>query len=324
MLKKRTLGSTGLEVSEIALGGLFISSYGSERATAKEVIRRASELGINYIDTAPGYADSESVLGEALSELDVEFYISTKVGYKPEPYKPKDLDFIRDAIDTSLANLKRDAVDILMIHEPDRWDDPNMIDWWDDTDTYQGPVMQALNEAKESGKANFLGLGGTTAYEMPRVMNTGNFSVVLTAFQYDLLWREAEHEVLPMAEKQNMGIVCGSPLHQGNLAKMYENDIATNPIRELSQPRRAQFIKLYELAKDMKMSMPELGLRFILSNPKVSTVLTGVKNIAELESSVAAAEKGPLPEDVLKALDDIADMVRFRPYLEPLALPFKS
>ena len=324
MLKKRILGRTGLEVSELALGGLFISSYGADRDTADRIIRRAWELGINYIDTAPGYLDSESVLGETLSKFDADFIISTKIGYKPEPFEPQNKEFLKNALKQSFKNLKRDYVDILMIHEPDRYDDGNFMDWWTDKDKYEGPVMDVLKQAKDEGKTGFFGLGGTTAYELPHIVNTGNFDVVLSAFQYNLIWREAEQALLPAVTAQNAGLVCGSPLHQGALAAVYENDVVKNPPHWLSPPRRKQFIRLYALVRDLKMTMPELATRFLLSNPQVSTVLSGVKNVAELESNVESALKGPLAEDVIAEVNDIAAMVLFRPYLEPLAPPFKS
>ncbi len=324
MLKKRILGRTGLEVSELALGGLFISSYGADRDTADQIIRRAWELGINYIDTAPGYLDSESVLGETLSKFDAEFIISTKIGYKPEPFEAQNKEFLQNALKQSFKNLKRNYVDILMIHEPDRYDDENFIDWWTDKDRYEGPVMDILRQSKDEGKTRFFGLGGTTAYELPHIVDTGNFDVVLSAFQYNMVWREAEQALLPAVIAQNAGLVCGSPLHQGALAAVYENDVVKNPPHWLSPPRRKQFIRLYTLVGDLKMTMPELATRFLLSNPKVSTVLSGVRNVAELESNVESALKGPLPEDVIAEINDIAAMVPFRPYLEPLAPPFKS
>jgi aryl-alcohol dehydrogenase-like predicted oxidoreductase len=324
MLKKRKLGRTGLEVSELALGGLFISSYGADRDTADQIIRRAWELGINYIDTAPGYLDSESVLGETLSKFEADFIISTKIGYKPEPFEAKNKEFLQKALARSLDKLKRGSVDILMIHEPDRYADENFMDWWTDKDNYDGPVMEVLREAREEGKTKFFGLGGTTAYEMARIMNTGNFDVILSAFQYNLIWREAEQAVLPAAAENNMGLVCGSPLQQGALAAVYENDVIKNPAGWLSPPRRKQFARLYALVGDLKISLPELATRFLLTNPQVSTVLSGVRNLAELESNVESALKGPLPEDVARELNEIAMMVPFRPYLEPLALPFKN
>jgi aryl-alcohol dehydrogenase-like predicted oxidoreductase len=215
-------------------------------------------------------------------------------------------------------------VDILMIHEPDRYADENFMDWWTDKDNYDGPVMEVLREAREEGKTKFFGLGGTTAYEMARIMNTGNFDVILSAFQYNLIWREAEQAVLPAAAENNMGLVCGSPLQQGALAAVYENDVIKNPAGWLSPPRRKQFARLYALVGDLKISLPELATRFLLTNPQVSTVLSGVRNLAELESNVESALKGPLPEDVARELNEIAMMVPFRPYLEPLALPFKN
>jgi aryl-alcohol dehydrogenase-like predicted oxidoreductase len=321
MLEKRRLGRTGLEVSVLSLGGLFISSFGTDRVSAAQVIKRAWELGINYIDTAAGYRDSELVIGSALRDFDGEFIISTKVGYQPEPFKPRDREFLRQAVQRSLDRLQRDSVDILMIHEPDR---PDYFDWWEDRDNYTGPVLDVINEAREEGKTRFLGLGGTTAYELPPVIDTGRFDVVLTAFQYNLLWREAEHEVLPAVKRHDMGLICGSPLHQGALARIYENDVIKNPAKWLNPPRRKQFAALYEYVNDLKLELPELALRFLLSNPDVATVLCGIRSLEELEKNVETMHKGPLPSDMLEMIDKIAKMVSFRPYLEPYGLPFKS
>lgn len=321
MLKKRKLGKTGLEVSELSLGGLFISSYGTDANSAENVIKRAVELGVNYIDTAPGYRDSESVLGNVLKKIDQPVIISTKLGYKPEPFQPQDPDFLRQALAESLKRLQRNSVDILMIHEPDR---PEMMDWWTDKDNYDGPVMQVLKEACEKGTANFIGLGGTSVYEMSNIVESGNFDVLLTAFNYDLLWREAENGLFMHATNNNMGIVCGSPLHQGALAKVYENDVIKKRAKWLSLPRQKQFLKLYEYVNDNHIALPELAMRFVLSNQNVSTVLTGVRSVEELESNVAAVEKGPLSTSELNELQNIAEMVPFRPTLEPWGLPFKS
>ena len=74
-----------------------------------------------------------------------------------------------------------------------------------------------LDELKKSGTIRFTGLGGTTAYEMAHIIRTGRFDVVLTAFNYSLLWREAAIEVIPAAKAQGMGIILGSPLQQGAL-----------------------------------------------------------------------------------------------------------
>jgi len=178
-----------------------------------------------------------------------------------------------------------------------------------------------LADLKRQGIIKYTGLGGTTVYEMPRIIRTGKFDVVLTAFNYSLLWREAEIELLPAAKQQGMGIVIGSPLQQGALARRWDDEVRSGA-PWMSPPRRKQFLALYSLLDDLKMPLPELGLRFVLSNPDVSTVLMGARSAEEVEQNVAAAGKGPLPRDVLKRLDEIAALVPFRPFEEPFALPF--
>jgi len=320
MLKKRKLGRTGLMVSELSLGGLFISSYGNAFEEAEKAIKRALELGVNYIDTAPGYMDSEEVLGKVFEKIDTPHIISTKLGYKPEPYRAKDKQFLRDAFDQSLRLLKRDKVDILMVHEPDRSD---KMDWWDDKTTCDGPVMEILAELKSQGKVSHVGVGGTTSQEMGNVVATGKFEVLLTAFNYNLIWRDAQKTIFPHAIKHGMGIVAGSPLHQGNLAKMY-SDVEKNPPSGIDPLRLEQFKRVYALARDAGLGLPEMAIRFILSNPNVSTVLMGARSVQEVEANVAAAEKGPLPESILRELDVIGKLLPEKPAGEPIVFQFKE
>jgi aryl-alcohol dehydrogenase-like predicted oxidoreductase len=314
-MKKRTLGRTGLSVTELALGGLFVSKYGGEYEQGKAAIHRALHHGINYIDTAPGYGDSEEVIGRALEGVATPLIFSTKLGGRPTPFEPRNKSHLLESIETSLKLLKRDHVDMLMVHEPDR---PGQYDWWTDWDNVDGPVLEVMADLKKQGVIKFLGLGGTTVTELARMCRTGKFDVVLTAFNYSLLYREAALDVFPAAREQNMGIVIGSPLQQGTLAKRHDLDKA----KWLSRPRRAQFEALYKLLDETGIALPELGLRFVLSNPDVSTVLMGPRSAAEVDANVAAAEKGPLPGELLARLDQIAAMVPFRPCEEPFSLPW--
>ena len=317
-MKTRPLGKTGLQVSELAMGGLFVSSIGGEYEQARGAILRALELGVNYIDTAPGYLNSEEVLGKALEGVKIPNILSTKLGGRPQPFRPQDRDALMKSVEESLRLLKRDHIDILMIHEPDR---PGQYNWWSDPVNFDGPVMDVLADLKRQGIISFIGLGGTTAYELPHIINTGRFDVVLTAFNYSLLWREAEREVLPAATKQGMGIVVGSPLQQGALARRYDDQVRDGA-RWLSSPRRAQYLALYQLLDELGLSLAEAGLRFVLSNQHISCTLMGARSAAEVEQNVAAVEKGPLPNDVIQRLDEIAAMVPFRPFEEPFGLPF--
>lgn len=319
-MKKRILGKTGLEVSEIGLGGLFISSAGtSQFAKSKEAVLRALELGINYIDTAPGYFNSEEVLGKIIGEVKKPFILSTKFGGRPLPFRPKDKDCLMQSIEESLKLLKRDYIDILIIHEPDR---PRQYDWWADPVEYYGPVTEVLDSLKKDGVIGYTGIGGTTAYEIAPIINSGRFDVVLTAFNYSLLWREAEISVLPAAIKNNMGLIIGSPLQQGALACRYDDQV-NNGAPWLSPPRREQYKALYRFLDEINIPLPELAIRFVLSNPNISCVLSGARNVSEIEQNVAIAEKGTLPKYILDKIDEIAKMVPFRPFEEPFCMPFE-
>jgi aryl-alcohol dehydrogenase-like predicted oxidoreductase len=245
------------------------------------------------------------------------YYLSTKLGGRPQPFDPQDKNGLRRSVEESLRLLRRDYIDILIIHEPDR---PGQYDWWTDPERYEGPVNDVLDELKARGLIRFTGLGGTTAYELPHIIATGRYDVVLTAFNYSLLWREATIAVLPEAKRQGAGIIAGSPLQQGALAARYE-EIATGA-RWLSPPRRGQYQRLYGLVDELGISLPELALRFVLSHPDISLTLMGARSLAEVEANVRAVEQGPLPADVLARLDEIAALVPFRPFEEPFGLPF--
>jgi aryl-alcohol dehydrogenase-like predicted oxidoreductase len=314
----RTLGKTGLRVSELGLGGLFVSSLGAAREEARRAVHRALELGVNYIDTAPTYRDSEEALGYALAGVSQPYFLSTKVGGRPQPFDPHDKDALRRSVEESLRLLGCQRLDILMIHEPDR---PGQYDWFSDRARFHGPVCELLAELKQEGVIRYSGLGGTTAYELPRIIQNGGYDVVLTAFNYSLLWQEALIDVLPAAKAQGMGIIIGSPLQQGALARRYDDEVQ-HGAPWLSRPRREQFKQLYTLLDDLQMPIAELGLRFVVSNPDISTVLMGARSVAEVEANVAAVEKGPLPADVLARIQQVAALVPFRPFEEPFGLPF--
>jgi len=319
-MEKRILGRTGLEVSVLGMGGAFITSRANTaRDEARRAVHRAFELGLNYVDTAPSYSDSEEVVGYALNGVTRPFILSTKLGGRPQPFNPRDKAGLRRSVEESLRLLGRDQIDILFVHEPDR---PGQYDWWTDWEGFHGPVNDLLDELKAEKIIRFTALGGTTAYELPRIIATGRYDVVLTAFNYSLLWREATIAVLPEAKRQGMGIIIGSPLQQGALARRYDEQIRAGA-PWLSAPRREQYRRLYAFVDDIGIPLPELGMRFVISNPDISMTLTGARSVAEVEANVAAVEKGPLPADVLQRLGEIADLVPFRPWEEPFVMPFE-
>lgn len=316
-MKTTTLGKTGLQVSRVGFGGLFVASFAAQYVAAKEAVKRGLELGINYFDTAPGYGNSEEVLGKALAGVKQPIVLSTKLGGRPTPFLPQDKACLRASVEESLRLLGRDCIDILMIHEPDR---PGQYDWWADRVKVEGPVLELLGELKAEGKIRFAGLGGTTTTEMAHLCRSGKFDVVLTAYNYSLLYREAALEVIPAAKAAGMGIIVGSPLQQGALACRYDEELKSPGAFWVSKMRREQFQKLYAFCDECGMSLPELGIRFVLSNPDIHCVLMGARSATEVEQNAKAANAGPLSADMLKRLEVIAEMVPFRPFGEPFGI----
>jgi aryl-alcohol dehydrogenase-like predicted oxidoreductase len=319
-MKKKILGRTGLEVSELALGAAFVSAGDEGYLGAAGVVHEALDKGVNLIDTSADYGDSEAAVGEAFKERQRPYILSTKIGPRSGvDFNPRDKKQLRKTVEESLEFLHRDYIDILMIHEPDR---PGELDWWADLRNYTGPVTELFHELKEEKLVRFTGLGGTTAYEIVPIIATGQFDVVLTAFNSSMLWREAEIELIPEAKRQNMGILRASPTQQGWLVKRWDGYLNLNDSRWLNKPRREQLKELYKLVDEIDLPMAELSLRWVLMHAEESIVLTGPRNIPQLHQNLKAMEDGPLPEDVVKRIDEIAAMVPFRPYEEPFLCPF--
>ncbi|MGY8767854.1 MAG: aldo/keto reductase [Pirellulales bacterium] len=312
----RKLGTTDLHVSRVAIGGLYTSSLAGGVAETSRMLETAHELGINYSDTAPAYADSELILGEALQGTDKTFIVSTKFG-RPDPFDPLDIHSLRDSFDESLRVLGRDSIDLMMIHEPDR---PQQYPWFTNYDPLEGPVIDFLDELKSEGKIKATGIAGTTLQEMTHLVASGRFDVLLTAFNYNILFRESLAELIPLAKQQGMGIISGSAYAQGSISKSYREEVEARP-NWMSKPRQQQLLKLYDFVDELDIELPELCLRFVLSQPLIDTVLVGAKSSDHLRQSAAYEAAGPLPQEIIDRLDEIAAMLPYRPYEEPMIMP---
>ncbi|MEM5781141.1 MAG: aldo/keto reductase, partial [Lawsonibacter sp.] len=143
------LGRTDLEVTRLSLGGLFMSDLVGDFEKSRIATQYALDTGVRLIDTAPSYFNSETVLGNILKSYEGENkpLISTKLGM-PEPWSPKSRADIFASVESSMEKLGIDHIDILFIHEPER---RLQMDWWDSETTYDGPVMECLEELKAKG-----------------------------------------------------------------------------------------------------------------------------------------------------------------------------
>lgn len=318
-MKTRSLGKTGVEVSEICLGGLFTSSLGHGLEETVSILNAAQDLGITVIDTAPAYGDSEEILGKALKQTTYRPLISTKLGGRPQPFDPQSTQGLMESVETSLKNLGCETIDFLLIHEPDR---PQQYNWFSSYSPLSGPVLEVIEKLKAQGKIRYSGLGGTTATELNWLCETGLFDVVLSAFNYNALYREAETHLFPTIDSHQMGLFLGSVLGQGPLARRHDEIInAQETPVWLNRTRKEQLRQYYKLSDDSGMSLVELSIRFALRNQTVSTILLGCKSADQLRLTCQIAQKGPLDEELAGKLDSIANLLPSRPYEEPMILP---
>ena len=296
-MQKRRFGKSDWQVSEIGLGGSWFygrPEFGLQPVSyGVAVVERAFELGINYFDTAPlyGRGRSEEVYGHALKGVDQPYFLATKVGYFPEPF-----DYTRDTVlrgfEASLQRLQRDHVDLVQIHESEQAG-------WDGV-FGKGRTLDALREIREQGLATHIGLTGSDLPLMARILREcDDFVSVITFCKYDLLTQEAKAELVPAAVDTDTAVICASPLHGGLLGSKRDHWREVGRFRDLWDiQERVEAV----LARHGIGSI-EAGLRYLLSDPNVGMLLSGVASVEELEVSVAAAEAGPLPADLVAEIE---------------------
>jgi L-galactose dehydrogenase len=295
-VRYRTFGRTGWQVSEIGLGGAWF--YGRpewgilppEHGIA--VVHRALELGINYIDTAPLYGKgrSEEILGLALEATDRPCYLATKVGYYPEPF-----DYSRDCVwrgfEESLKRLRKDRVDLIQIHESE-------VAGWDRI-FGKGGTLEALKEMRDQGLVGDVGITGADLDLLTRAVATGEFASVITYLKYDLLVQTANETLIPTAAEHGVGVICASPLHFGLLGSKRDDFLREGRFPEAHGRLR----QLDAILANEPEPMSRLGLRYLLSNPNVTVVLSGVATVEEVEDSAAVSDGRPLDPALIQQIE---------------------
>ena len=314
-IKKRLLGRTGQKIAEIGLGGVFIAGHGGNIPDESiQVVQRSLELGVDYIDTAPLYGNSQVVLGEALRGSTEGYLLGTKCGrwdWRTGPYR--NLDPYKVQLEKSLSDLRRDSVDILYIHEADwavYWEDMDiprkqmLIDQNASYDYAAAPVFQFLQWAREQGFTRYIGISGNNAHLLAKVLKECplEIDVVLVALQYSLIWRNAREHFLPVGKQMDVGVVLGGPLQQGRLSVPHREWLE-NPPDWMDEDTRGRFESLYEIHEETGMTLAEMTVRFLLADPYFTTVIPGAANVEQLEENMKAAAAGPLPQELYDRLD---------------------
>ncbi len=297
----RTLGRTGLSVSEVGFGawaiggpaklGDVVIGWGEvDDTTSLRAIEAAYDAGVTFVDTADAYGDgrSERLIGRALRANRDRVVIATKVGNRTSADGKWVKDFsgawIRTAIDASLGRLGMDCVDLYQLHSGT------------DTAQYRDETFEALEAIKAQGKIRYYGVSVGPASHGPWVIRNTRADVIQVV--YNMLQREPEQELLPLAEAQGVGIIARVPLASGFLTGKFTADVTfppndhragTYPPEKIRQ-MVAQVAKLGFLAEGKGKTLAQAALQYCLAHPAVSTVIPGAKTPEQARANAAASD----------------------------------
>jgi len=309
-MKYRTFGRTGWQVSEIGYGMWGMGGWtGSDDTESFESLQRAADLGCNFFDTAYVYGNgrSENLLGELVrSNPDKHLYTATKVPPKnmqyptlpeftlEECYPP---DHIEEFLHKSLQNADLESFDLLQIHT---WND----DWADD-DSWS----DMLDSLKRQGliRATGISINRWEPWNGVKAVRSGKIDSVQVI--YNIFDQNPEDQLFPACEEMNVAVIARVPFDEGTLTGTMTKE-ATFPSDDWRSTYFApeNLIPSVEHADALKplipegSSMPDMALRFILGNPNVSTIIPGMRKLANVENNVAASDRGPLTAELQEEL----------------------
>ncbi|CQH64746.1 probable oxidoreductase (aldo-keto reductase family protein) (plasmid) [Halobacterium hubeiense] len=297
-----TLGSTGMEVSKICLGCMSFGSNAQEdwilgEEGGREIIERAIDLGINFFDTANVYSSgtSEQILGNVLSDYDRdEQVVATKVRFPGATDHRNAAGLSRKTIEQelqhSLDRLGMDTVDLYQIH---RWD----------YDTPIEETLRALDDAVRRNQVRYIGASSMWTHQFQEALHTSD-RLALERFQamqnhYALAYREEEREMLPLCEKEGIGVIPWSPLAHGYFTRPHEEMDATtrgethdplydHPYREGGGIEINERVE--ELAEEKGVTMAQIALAWHFHKDWVDAPIVGTTSVEHLEQAVEALD----------------------------------
>jgi 1-deoxyxylulose-5-phosphate synthase len=312
-------GQSGLTVSRMILGtGTFGKQ--TDEAEAHAMLDRAADAGINFVDTADIYppgaeaGTSERITGRWLGNKRSRFILATKGGGK---MGPADWDagnsrkHILDAVDASLRRLNTDYVNLYQLHA-------------DDPAAPLDETVEAMDTIVRSGRARYIGVSNFLAYRLARALGRQD-ALKLARFasvqpRYNLLFREPERELFPLAQEAGLAVIPYNPLAGGLLSGRYRHGDApdkgrfSDELGGFGQLYRARYWherefetvgKIQDIAKQHGTPVATLSVAWVLANPAVTAVILGASRIAQLTDTLAAADY-KLDSAVKAKLDDVS------------------
>jgi aryl-alcohol dehydrogenase-like predicted oxidoreductase len=309
-MEYRQLGNSGVRVSVIGIG---TNRFGSDRLPAKDVksvVDAALDLGINHIDTANSYVRgrSEEALGEALKGRWDKFVVASKfffpVGEGPNDYGTSRY-HLMNQVEGSLRRLQTDHIDLYYVH---RWDDTTPIE----------ETLRGLDDLRAMGKIRYVGVSDFAAWQLAHAKLLAEVRdwarIVVIQSQYNMLERDVEREVLPYCRAHNVGFIPYFPLAGGFLTGKYRRGEPVPPgcRGESSESVRRYFTPTYydkiewlsKWAEERGRGLNELAQAWLVAQPQVCSVISGLTKLEHLVSNAKAAD-WKLSEQDIETIDTI-------------------
>ncbi|MDO8496872.1 MAG: aldo/keto reductase [bacterium] len=308
-MRYRTLGSTGIEVSEIGFGTWGIgglskgpTSYGpTDDKESVKALQRALDSGITLYDTSNVYGDghSEELLGKTFSKSRDKVIIATKVGYS-EHNSPKDFSSanLRGSLEQSLGRLKTDYVDVYQLHDAST-----------DILETENEIIPTLKKLKKEGKIRAYGISVNSPRDVATAVKVG-FPIIQVNFNM-IDQRILDNGLIELISKNKVGLIARTPLCFGFLLGKYSPGIFGKDDHRSTWPLEQQKIwceapKLFSgPAKKEKSTPIEIALRYCLSFPEISSVIPGMLSAKEVDENVKAGTRGILKKETLNEIHNI-------------------
>ena len=323
-MKRRRLGDSELEISEISLGSWLTYSGGVGREQTESCTEAAFDAGINFFDTSNVYGGgaAEEVWGEILARHSRDSYVLATKVFFPMSATDRGLsaEQIRKQIDASLSRLRTDYVDLYQCH---RFDAETPIE----------ETMEALTEVVEQGKARYIGFSEWTPEQIQAALDVpGAARFVSSQPQYNMIWRAPEAEVFGVCRENGISQIVWSPLGQGVLTGKYvpgeqpppesraaHDEMSVSIGRYMADEVLEAVQRLRPIANDAGLTMVQLALAWVLRREEVASAIIGATRPEQVHSN-AEASGVELSPDVLEAIDDaLGDVVVIGPQLAAFA-----
>lgn len=283
-MEQRELGKTEMQVSVLGFGGSEIGYEGVSAPMVKRMLNGALDAGLNVIDTAECYENSEELIGQAVASRRKEYYLFTKCGH-PEGWGRGDwrASSLLKCMERSLRRLQTDYVDLIQLHS------------CSEAELRKGEAVEALERARERGYARYIGYSGDGRAALYAI-ECGRFGTLQTSI--NLADQEALELTLPLARERNMGVIAKRPV--ANVAWKSGSRRPADSYAYLYWERLREL--KYDFLIGELQDAVAIALRFTMSAPGVHTAIVGTTKPERIQGNAASLAAGPLPRDLFEKI----------------------